>query len=633
MLLWALVLAGLAVVGCAATYPRPITARDLADLGSGDALIAYLRQPDASPSVCSPRTSGPHLTRLDESVRASLVEGLTEGDIEPGLWRRCVDRALAGASPEDVSQLLYAVADGYRSLMKNADFETSPALQTRLLAMQNLYIERPNGLDGDRGRLGPLFDQLRAALDARRLGPVATRFAHELLSVVDLERGRYGGRAIDLALIDDLHARGDEALLRRFVDRIPATPLRDMARRRLVALRIAASPYPEVRADAARVEERLLQQGINRLSLREQPASSASLDVRKVAMRGVLVRQDVTNRRAKLLGYGEHPEVSVLPEPSLVGALSVDVAGVSRPVTICQPPAVLDPSPCIGADDVKIGSPFAALDGEGALHFLDHFSAREAVGLARGGNSFALRASVGGRPLLSYDWPLWFERPANLVLSGAFSDGPDLKVAVDHTAPSRLSFTVSGDGAEYHAVVEKPDLPAFRIVSRGAAGRDGSRGSDGSDGHSGLDGSSASCPFSDGDDGGRGGDGGDGRRGGDGGNGRDGGDIQVEVDCGTRGCGPEVVASLRTVIVSEGGPGGSGGVGGKGGRGGRGGSGGSGTTCTDPNGSTKSLSGGSSGMSGHDGHDGWRGSDGFRGHAGKVQFSFVRTSLPSASAP
>ena len=610
------------LAGCAPAFPHPMTAEDLVRLDSGAALVAYLGQPDASPAVCDARTSGPRLAHFDESTLRSLIDGLTAGRVDPGLWRRCVDGALDGASTEEAAMLVDAVGRGYRALIKDGDLETSPALQGRLTAMQTFYIERPNGLDGHPKVMGPIVADIGKALDRHKLGPVATKLAIEMLAIVDLERGLYGGRPVDVALLDDLDSRGQETLLRRFNDRLPTKALRDEARRRVVRLEIAASPYAEVRADGQQVEARVVAQGINRISLAQQPASGATLDPQKIGLHGVLVRQDVWHQTATLLGTRDRPGVSVLPELSLRDALWVTVAGLSRPVTLCRSPRTLDPSPCIGGDDVKIDSPLAYLDRGDAFHFVDHIGAAVAAGLAHAGHALTLPVSVGGRRVLSFEWPLWFQRPENLILSAPSGRGPDLKIAVDNTDPSRFSFTVSGGGSRYRAVVEKADLPAFRLVSRGAAGGAGATGSSGTDGSAGLDGSSARSPSMSGSNGGRGGDGGNGGPGGDGGPGANGGDIQVQIDCGVVGCAPEVLDSLRRIITSEGGPGGPGGSGGSGGRGGRGGSGGSGTSCFDSSGgSSTSLGGGNSGMNGSDGANGSSGADGSAGRPGQVGFS------------
>jgi len=64
------------LVGCAPSFPRPMTAQELVRFDAGDALVAYLAQPDASPTVCDPRAAGPHVLHWNESVLSSLMDGL-----------------------------------------------------------------------------------------------------------------------------------------------------------------------------------------------------------------------------------------------------------------------------------------------------------------------------------------------------------------------------------------------------------------------------------------------------------------------------------------------------------------------------------------------------------------------------
>lgn len=624
-----LVMVGLGAAACGPTFPRPMTAGDLARLDSGEALVAYLHAPGASPAVCDLAAAGPHLTHFDAGVAAALVGGLTDGQIASELWRGCADRVLTSAPGAGASALLDAVADAYRDLIRSPDLETSPALQARLSAMQKQYVERPTGVDADPPSVDPAFAELRRAYFAGRLAPVAARFAGELLAVVDLEHGRYGGRLVDAAAMDDLAAHGDVDLLRRFADRLPAAPLRAEARRRVVRLAIAASPYPELRADAGSVEARVLKEGVNRVSLAAQPATRAALDAPALGSGTVVVRQDVTNQQSTVLRSGEATGLSVLPDLSFRGALWIEVAGVSRPITLCQPPRVLDPSPCVAAEDVTIDNPLAYLDRGGVFRFVDRIGAQATLALARASETFPLPISVGGRRVVSAQWPLAFQRPDNLILSGHSGNGPDLAVTVRRAGAARFAFSVTGGGTLRIAVVEAADLPAFRIVSRGATGKSGFDGMNGMDGSSGMSGSSASCPSSRGSDGSRGHDGDDGRNGSDGGRGGDGGDVQVDVNCGSVTCTARDLAALRAVFASEGGRGGSGGKGGRGGRGGRGGDGGMGTTCHDRNG-TSSLSGGSDGMSGSDGHNGWDGHDGPRGNPGQVRFSVSSPAPPTS---
>src|SRR6187549_4283980 len=101
----ALVLIVLGTEACAASFPHPMTASDLARLASGDALVAYLHGPGASSAVCDLQASGPHLMRFDAGIAAALVDGLADGRIEPDLWRACADRVLATATPAGAAAL------------------------------------------------------------------------------------------------------------------------------------------------------------------------------------------------------------------------------------------------------------------------------------------------------------------------------------------------------------------------------------------------------------------------------------------------------------------------------------------------------------------------------------------------
>jgi hypothetical protein len=527
---------------------------------------------------------------------------------------------VAHGSRGDAVHLIDAIGDGYPALATERDIETSPGLQARIAALQSVYIGRPSGQDGDAKVMARIFDKLRTLYFGGRFGGVASHFVGELLGVADLEQGRYGGRPVDAAAIDDIAARKDATMLRRFADRLPSPDLRREAQRQLVRLAISDSPFAEVRADATAVEERVLRDGNNRVSLIDHPVTNGSLDATRLPGVNVLVRQDVSRQTATLSGYPGGAPLSVLPDLRLEGALRVDVEGVSHPITICPAQITFDPTPCIGTADVTLDNPLALGDAGGVFHFRDKLSETDAVGLTHEPYRFPLDIDVGGRRLVAFGWPLRFERPTDLILGASFGRGPDLKITVDRAGASLFLFTVMSGRVVYRAVADEADLPAFHVVSRGAGGATGNAGLDGLDGASGFDGMAASCPSSSGTAGGRGGDGSQGGAGGDGENGGDGGDLVVELYCGAAKCSANELDVIRHVVLSEGGPGGSGAPGGRGGRGGRGGSGGSGTICTDAiSGAASSLSGGMDGPSGSDGLPGRAGWDGAPGRPGQVR--------------
>lgn len=592
-----------ATVGCAnePTFALPMTAAELATYDTGPALVAYLGQPDASAAVCDARARGPHVSALVPEMSKSLVRGLADGRIAPDVWLACADTLLKRAQPEDAAWFLDETGRAYRSLVKDSKFETTPSMQARVVAMQRLYLERKNRIHDGHDALASLFDDLRTALAAKRLGAVATRLGTELLDAVDLERGMWKGTSVTVAMLDDL----DEPTLRLFVARLPIEELRTEAKRRIVRRHIEASPFPEVRANADDVEERVLIRGANPIALDKQPAKSGAIDTAKVPMRGVIVRQDLYAQTATLLGT-RADGVSVLPDLTLKDALSVDV-GMSRSVTICAPKKDFDPSPCIAASDVKIQNPLAYLDA-GVFRFVDRIQEKTAVDLVKLRDRFELPVEVGGTAVASLAWPFHYERPNALVLSGRSSgdDGPRLVVKVDRR-DTRFVYDVSDGAREYWAVVEGYDTAKFVVASRGAQGYGGSMGSSGSPGSSGSE-----CS--------NGGDGGPGGPGGDGGSGGNGGDVDVQIRCDAATC-ADMLAVLQHTIGSLGGAGGPGGPGGSGGAGGAGGSSRAPTTHTDSDGNTVTDDPGcSAGSSGANGSDGVAGSDGPSGRAGHVTF-------------
>src|SRR5262249_36610729 len=131
--------------GCAAQIPLPMTAAELAQYDSGPALVAYLGQPDASPTVCDLRAPGPHVARFDEDMRNALVAGLVDGKIDTFLWKHCVDSLLRTLPPEAAASLIDACARGYRKLLTDSHFEKNAELAIRTDRMEEVYADRPNG--------------------------------------------------------------------------------------------------------------------------------------------------------------------------------------------------------------------------------------------------------------------------------------------------------------------------------------------------------------------------------------------------------------------------------------------------------------------------------------------------------
>jgi hypothetical protein len=607
---WALV--GFLVCGCAPQFPSPMTAAQLVQYNSGPALVAYLAQSDASPTVCDLHALSPHVPRMTADLRAALVDGMVEGKINPVLWRRCAEVLLERLPRDEIPPLFDELERAYRKILADSDLERNPSLAGRLATLHRFYLERPAGLDGNPSVRETLSEEIRTALAKGKLGPVAAHFGQELVATFDVESGRWQGRAVDAAMMDELAASGNEMTLTRFVERLPSPELREQAQRRIVRVHIALSPFHEVRDAAAAVEETVIREGHNRVALGKHPLLSASLDARKTLVRGVLVRQRVWDRTATLLGSAAgRSNLSVLPELSFRGALWAKLQSMSRPVSLCGHKRDLDPSPCIAVEDVTVDNPVAYRDREGDFHFKDHVDLSEVMALAKNKN-FVLPVRIGGRAAVSLDWGLSYEPTDDLAFNETVSGraGPRLKVRAELPTATRFVFSVSAPQGTYAVVVDESNLHDFHIASRGAAGSPGATGSSGSPGAAGSE-----CS-----DGEQGGDGGAGENGGPGG---DGGEVVVELACGGASC-LDTVALLRGIILSIGGPGGAGGSGGAGGLGGPGGSSRSPSTHVNSYGeSVTDDQGCSGGGNGRPGSNGANGSPGRPGRPGKVTFKLV----------
>ncbi|HEY6005606.1 MAG TPA: hypothetical protein VIV57_22180 [Anaeromyxobacter sp.] len=610
-------------LGCAARqYRLPMTAAELGAHQEGAALVAYLTQPEASPSVCDPRSAGPHLVRLDEDARKALSQAFHDGKIAPRIWAGCASAVLRGADEATAKAVAGDVLEEALAALEDRNLDFDAGEQGRLDALVQVYGDRPPGVHVRPDLADEAARALRYDVDSKRLGSAGRSRAADLWTLVQLERARWREGALDAKALDGMVDARDARTLGWAAVRAPDATLREEARRRIVRLHVRASPFAEVQADAAAVEEAVLRLGTNPVSLDRHPPVSAWMEPALRAARAVLVEQHLPEQSARLLGYSaERPTPAILPELPTRGNLHVAVEGVSIPITVCAPAEELDVTPCLAAAAIQVDEALATVDREGVLRFVDEIAETLAVDLAHRGSRLVLRFTIAGRRIAALEWPLRFERPPDLVLggTGAGGRGPDLDVRVDARDPARLVYEVVAGSRRLHAVVERADATYFRVVSRGAPGRAGSSGSPGSDGTSGADGSSAVCPSFSGSGGSRGGDGAPGGAGGAGGPGGDGGDVRVSLTAAS-GARDEVLAVLRTTIRSEGGSGGRGGSGGAGGSGGWGGRGGSGTTCTDLDGHVTSLSGGTDGFRGSDGARGADGPPGAPGRPGRVTF-------------
>jgi hypothetical protein len=616
------VLLGVFLGGCGPGFPTPYTASEMARDGRGAALVHYLKQPGATATPCDRGSRGPRFRADDPAELAVVTKAMVDGELLPSLWRRCAMLLLASAPSATQSAFVDSMAAGYERLLDRGALESEPDLKARLDAIHQTFLLRPRS-----AMLGPeataRVERIRGWLDEGRLGDHASRLARDLLLSLDLERGRFRGRALTMDDLDELASARDRELLQRIVARVRDEDLVREARRRIVRIHIASSPYPEVRERAAEVEATVLEEGRNPIDPHVTPPSGAWLDEARSRVAGVLVRQNFRRKTVTLLAFAAtegRGQASILPSIALRGSLFARVPGVDQPITVCAPPEALDVSPCLLPEDIEPTVPIVRIDDQGLLHFVERLTASDAQKLVYNTSDLPLPFSIGGREVLTVTWPIRFEAPDPLVFSGPLEGrGPDLTVTMARRYANRLLFEVRQGDDRWTGVVEERDLAQFSIVSRGGAGRPGTNGNPGADGSSGNPGMNASCPGTPGSNGSAGSPGQSGSAGGPGTRGGDGGNIEVEVSCVTGDC-TAVLERVRTIVASQGGPGGPGGSGGRGGRGGSGGPGGSGTSCYDfQTKQSRYLSGGVAGPRGADGSSGSNGAAGAPGQPGRTK--------------
>ena len=503
----------------------------------------------------------------------------------PDAWGACAGHLRSGLRSSARAELDLGTARLFRRAVRRGEVgQAQVLLELRATAEPRV---------GEDPRLVREEERLRAMDPPRYMAELTA----EWLEVLDMERGWFRGQVVDSTLIATIE---DEVVLERLAARLPGEVQQQACARRLVQLRVEASPFAELHGRSD-VVDRVLELGCNPLD---------SVEHALIAMRWLgetprlWVEQDLPEQRATLLSG---PPGALQPPMDLRQLVEVELEGVSRPVTACGATAQRDPSPCLL---LTTGEPWATVTEDGVVHLEDEVPMAEAALLKR---ELPIGLLWQGEPIgPSLDLPVRFAPPDPLIFRG----GPALELQLREQS-GRLIWKVKGERT-WLAVVESAGAGQFRIATVGTAGSPGHPGSPGISGTQGMAGMSASCPGTPGRSGGAGGPGGPGGRGGNGHPGGPGGDVVVTVVAPQERC--EALSALaRQFVESRGGPGGSGGLGGPGGQGGAGGMGGSGTSCYDYNtGTSKYLSGGTSGLRGMNGAQGPSGSPGAPGRPGEV---------------
>ena len=431
---------------------------------------------------------------------------------------------LPSLQPNHAAQLLNLSTKLYVKLIAQVDVDLVKAEVVQ--ALQDMLIHRDPEVRLPAETSEWFSAKLNAISEKSSLGKLAAKYSSEMIDAMDVELGRWKGQKITTELIRSIT---DQLSLQLFVERIFDKSLHTEAKRRLVQLRIEASPYAIVKENAKEVEASMMQTGRYELEVSPDQIEMTTYSPNKEAAYGILVKQNVMEQFGNLLGIpldrqGRESDSGLFPTISLRPDLRFKISNK------------------------------------------EELSMKEIFELAGIGKTLSITPSLAETTLTTISFPLSFAKPDNLLFVGAVSKrGPAVDVVIEenferlfiHAVPK-----IEGEpiGKQYAVVVDTLDTIGYKVGSIGGSGTAGA------DGRDGFNGRNASCPFTKGTDGDRGKDGG---RGGPGGNG---GDITVTVRCRDLSNCSSLMEIAARISVSEGG---------KGGNGGKGGKGGSSTTCTE----------------------------------------------------
>ena len=588
----------------------PYTAEELASATRpAKMLVKYLEQRGADPGVCDMSREGPALTVADASVVSALFKGFDKGKIVPDVAAGCA-LGLWSTGPTEVRvEVASAVSSRLPKVAKKGDVERTRAL---------VYVLERHPPDSPMSpkQAGHLIDTLRPISDRAPIdigGPLDSVIAN-----LESAAGRFEGKTVTEQTIAET---SDEERLLAWARRLPQDGgLRESAGKRLVDVRVAASPYAWVRSSPEIATAQVLDQGFLAI-----PSDLSVVGARWAPREGaadlVRVIQVPSEDEIHLVLAHEDGDDAADARLPLSDGLLVSLDGWEQPITLCPSADAWDPTPCLPSDRLQLAHPIAWLDGE-SLRLRDTLTLDELVALGREGEQTRPQLTVGG-VVVEVPLGIHFDPVRPLVYSPrrGQQEAPDLKVQVYELTAGRMMYAVRATNAPERVVVVPRHDVMFRIRTEGGKGKGGTPGRAGKDGAAGSEGSDARCPDRPATPGTAGGAGTQGGRGGNGAKGGDGGDIKAVIHCGN--C-YAVERAVERVLESRGANGGDAGPGGQGGKGGSGGAGGKGASCSvvDPlTGASRSVSlpAGRSGAPGAPGAAGARGVRGIPGSAGNIR--------------
>lgn len=453
-------------LACGVGYKPGLGAETLADSERPHTLIVgYLEQTAADPAVCDlARTDGVAMRYADARVVRALHGGLEDGRVPADRWAACVEHLWAQPDPAlagDLGAALLRSTDTW--LCRGLD---RPGAQDVGEALLRVLARRASAEPLDPGRAGDLASDARDVSSRRGPDTAIGALATDLADALELEAGLTDGEPVTA---ERIARTSDVRQLLAWSRRHPDPGLRARAGRRLLDVRIEASPFAWVREHPADVTA-ALSTGAVGLPPDARPRSAV---FRPEADGTALLRvlQDPRKRVVRLLPAGR--DGSRAPDASLdlVGSLWVTAEGLEREVTVCGPDP-FDPSPCVPPRALSMTHPVAVLAPTGRIRFPEQLDLREFVELGRDGDRLAAQVVLEGL-VAEIDLPIRYDSVPELLLMspGARGNGPDATVDVWELSHGRLLVEVECamlGKKGWSAIVESTDA-AFSVRSHGIA--------------------------------------------------------------------------------------------------------------------------------------------------------------------
>ncbi|MEL6548562.1 MAG: hypothetical protein AAFQ82_28320, partial [Myxococcota bacterium] len=298
-------------------------------------------------------------------------------------WKRCMSALLEVAT---ASEQRTASATLVSALMPVFESRRRREHRAGLDALRDTFLQTRAGR-GLASRSQPALIAFKERVD-KQDDPRLRKSYRLWINALELARGEFAGEAITQRTI----ARTEnEPMLLRFERLLPSEPLRVVARRRVVLLRITRGNYPELLSRAEAVIDAVLRRGRFEPPLSDFPVQEIQLGSGAMPRRFAL--HPAEGFRHYTLSPMLNDEVWSEGPLALGSQIQLELEGLAEPIRLCAPQKPLDPTPCLSATRLRsTRGEWTGLD----YHPAPNLSMEDALDLALGG-ALEIRFQIGDR--------------------------------------------------------------------------------------------------------------------------------------------------------------------------------------------------------------------------------------------